>query len=427
MWEFPTPGAVVHLDVATLRDLQFTTRKSEYILGVAQAALDGTFDDLASLSNREVVERLTAIRGIGRWSADWLLARCLARPDVVAAGDLGVRKAVSFSYFESDTILSEEVVRSTADDVGRRRQPDRPSTPGHTVIRTKTHLAALAAILLALASLQPGRPAKRRPTRNWRPRPRRRDIDKRRDVDQPPLPQRLPRPGRARAPVLPSRLDQLDITRGVPSPTPSPSTCSLPTPRDQWPVVVFFHGGSWYGGAKENVEPFAACPGRSRVRRVQRHVPHRPVRWWLSAELRRTSAAPSVSPTPLPSTYGGDPERVFVAGHSAGAHLASTVLFGSRTFSEGDCARGRRDPRRRFHRARRSLRRDGFRPSPRRRGLAELSRRSPRSSRRGAHPAYLDTALMPVLLLHGTLDELVPIVQTTDFAEALGASGGTWS
>ena len=118
VWAFPEPEVVARLDVPDLRGLQFTTRKSEYIIGVAEAALDGALDDLDTLTNSEAIERLTAIRGIGRWSAEWLLARCLTRPDVVAAGDLGVRKAVSFSYHESDTILSEEVVRSTAEEWG---------------------------------------------------------------------------------------------------------------------------------------------------------------------------------------------------------------------------------------------------------------------------------------------------------------------
>lgn len=115
LWEFPSPERLAKVTVSQLRDLQFTTRKAEYIIGVAEAACEGTLDGLEALSNDEVIARLVAMRGIGRWSADWLLARCLGRPDVVAAGDLGVRKAVSFSYHSSDTILSEEVVRSTAD------------------------------------------------------------------------------------------------------------------------------------------------------------------------------------------------------------------------------------------------------------------------------------------------------------------------
>lgn len=118
VWEFPAPDNLTGVEVAELRELQFTTRKSEYIIGVAEAATEGALDGLADLSNEEVIARLVSIRGIGRWSADWLLARCLVRPDVVAAGDLGVRKAVSFSYHGSDTILSEEVVRSTADGWG---------------------------------------------------------------------------------------------------------------------------------------------------------------------------------------------------------------------------------------------------------------------------------------------------------------------
>ena len=114
VWQFPTPEVIAAADPGEIRALQFTTRKAEFVVGVGQAALEGTFDDLEDLPNEVIVERLTAIRGIGRWSAEWLLARCLARPDVVAAGDLGVRKAVSFSYLANDDILSESVVRDTA-------------------------------------------------------------------------------------------------------------------------------------------------------------------------------------------------------------------------------------------------------------------------------------------------------------------------
>ncbi len=59
-----------------------------------------------------------AIRGVGRWSADWVLARSLARPDAVAAGDLGVRKAVSYHWLGSDELLSEADVRSVVEEWG---------------------------------------------------------------------------------------------------------------------------------------------------------------------------------------------------------------------------------------------------------------------------------------------------------------------
>ncbi len=114
VWEFPDPKRLAAVDPTSLRDLQFTTRKSEYIVGVAQAAAAGALDGLQELGNEEAIRKLVELRGIGRWSAEWLLARCLARPDVIAAGDLGVRKAVSYNYRNSDELLSEEVVRDTA-------------------------------------------------------------------------------------------------------------------------------------------------------------------------------------------------------------------------------------------------------------------------------------------------------------------------
>ena len=115
---FPTPDVLAAVQPADLRELQFTWRKSEFIIGLAQHALAGELADLPSLTNVAVIERLTAFRGIGRWSAEWLLARCLARPDVIAAGDLGVRKAVSFHWVGSSEVLTESTVRTVTQDWG---------------------------------------------------------------------------------------------------------------------------------------------------------------------------------------------------------------------------------------------------------------------------------------------------------------------
>ena len=118
LWPFPRPEQLAEAAVAQLRELQFTTRKSEYIIGIAAAALAGNLDGLAKADSEEVIERITSIRGAGRWTADWLLARCLGRPDAVAAGDLGVRKAVSFLYCSASELLSEVEVRNIADRWG---------------------------------------------------------------------------------------------------------------------------------------------------------------------------------------------------------------------------------------------------------------------------------------------------------------------
>jgi DNA-3-methyladenine glycosylase II len=95
------PARIAHASVAELRALQFTTRKAEYIIAIAEAIAGGTIDlpTLAALPDDEVIARLTAIRGVGRWTAEWILARTLGRP-VVVAGDLGVRKGIGRYYLD---------------------------------------------------------------------------------------------------------------------------------------------------------------------------------------------------------------------------------------------------------------------------------------------------------------------------------------
>jgi DNA-3-methyladenine glycosylase II len=98
---FPSPAAVAGADVATLRAMQFSTRKAEYLIDLARALAEGHLDlaGLADAPDEAVIERLTAQRGLGRWTAEWFLARGLGRPDVCPAGDLGVRRAVEALCF----------------------------------------------------------------------------------------------------------------------------------------------------------------------------------------------------------------------------------------------------------------------------------------------------------------------------------------
>ena len=102
-------------DRAEIRALQFTSRKAECIVRVAEAVASGrlTLEGLAALPDEEVISRLTAIRGIGLWTAEWVLARTLGRPRVVA-GDLGVRRAVGHAYLGRATPSENEVRAATA-------------------------------------------------------------------------------------------------------------------------------------------------------------------------------------------------------------------------------------------------------------------------------------------------------------------------
>jgi DNA-3-methyladenine glycosylase II len=101
--------------VDELRALQFTTRKAEYITSLARAVVQGDLDLTALYTHpdAEVVARLVAQRGLGRWTAEWFLARFLGRP-CVAAGDLGVRKAVGAAYLQGRLPSEAEVRALTA-------------------------------------------------------------------------------------------------------------------------------------------------------------------------------------------------------------------------------------------------------------------------------------------------------------------------
>jgi DNA-3-methyladenine glycosylase II len=106
-WTFPARDRVAVATVAELRALGFSERKAEYVIGLARAELD--LDALATLPDEAVAEALTGIRGLGRWSADWFLARALARPTAWPAGDLGLRKAVERFYADGRPLTTDEV------------------------------------------------------------------------------------------------------------------------------------------------------------------------------------------------------------------------------------------------------------------------------------------------------------------------------
>jgi DNA-3-methyladenine glycosylase II len=93
---FPDRERIAAADEAELVALGFSRRKAEYVVGLARSDLD--LDGLASLDDDEIRARITAVRGLGPWTAEWFLARHLARPRAWPAGDLGLRKAAEVFY-----------------------------------------------------------------------------------------------------------------------------------------------------------------------------------------------------------------------------------------------------------------------------------------------------------------------------------------
>jgi DNA-3-methyladenine glycosylase II len=101
-YSFPTAQRLRRASEDELVALGFSRRKAEYVLGLAVEPV--ALDELAGLSDDEVKVRLVTVRGLGEWTADWFLARHLARPRAWPAGDLALRKAVVAYYPEARAI-----------------------------------------------------------------------------------------------------------------------------------------------------------------------------------------------------------------------------------------------------------------------------------------------------------------------------------
>ena len=97
-----TPGAVLRRRASTLRGCGLSERKVEYVRDLAAHFADGRVDpdSFAAMDDEAIIERLTDIRGIGRWTAEMFLIFNLLRPNVLPLDDLGLLKAVSLHYLD---------------------------------------------------------------------------------------------------------------------------------------------------------------------------------------------------------------------------------------------------------------------------------------------------------------------------------------
>jgi DNA-3-methyladenine glycosylase II len=96
VWAFPTRERIAAANEDELVEVGFMRRKASYAVGLARSDLD--LAGLASLDDDEVRVQITALRGLGPWTAEWFLARHLARPRAWPAGDLVLRKAADVLY-----------------------------------------------------------------------------------------------------------------------------------------------------------------------------------------------------------------------------------------------------------------------------------------------------------------------------------------
>ncbi len=95
---FPDPEILANLQVEDLKKLQFSRQKSEYIIGIAKDFVDGsiTKQNVCNLDNcRQMLERLKKIRGVGDWTANYVLMKSLKQMNCITYGDTGLHSAVS--------------------------------------------------------------------------------------------------------------------------------------------------------------------------------------------------------------------------------------------------------------------------------------------------------------------------------------------
>ncbi|MFD7523755.1 DNA-3-methyladenine glycosylase family protein [Paenibacillus chitinolyticus] len=111
-WLFPKPGELADVTVEELRQLQFTGKKAEYILHVAGLMDSGALSKEALLASGsyETAERtLLAIRGIGPWTAHYVLMRCLRNPAAFPIGDAGLHNALKQLLHRTQKPALEEI------------------------------------------------------------------------------------------------------------------------------------------------------------------------------------------------------------------------------------------------------------------------------------------------------------------------------
>ena len=115
--DFPRPESFLRHAPRIRREFRLSRAKAETLLLLAEAFASGELsrEALAALSDEQAIERLTAIRGVGRWTAEIALLRGLSRPDAFPAADLGVVKYLATGLLGHDAPARESQMRTFAE------------------------------------------------------------------------------------------------------------------------------------------------------------------------------------------------------------------------------------------------------------------------------------------------------------------------
>src|SRR3984885_5997967 len=112
----PSATAILGVGAPALRAAGLSSAKVSYVLALAEAQANGVID-IEAMTDRDdaaIIAELTAVRGIGLWSAQTFLIHNLARPDVLPAGDLGIRRAMAGQWQLQDLPIPSQVSHAAA-------------------------------------------------------------------------------------------------------------------------------------------------------------------------------------------------------------------------------------------------------------------------------------------------------------------------
>ncbi len=109
--DFPTPKKILERSVEELRSAGLSGAKAKYVQDLARHVLDNKleFEEFDIMSNDDIIHELVAVKGIGEWTAHMFLMFCMARPNVLPVGDLGIRNGIKKLYALDHLPSSEEI------------------------------------------------------------------------------------------------------------------------------------------------------------------------------------------------------------------------------------------------------------------------------------------------------------------------------
>lgn len=120
--KFPTASQILGTRRSKLRSVGLSNMKIEYLKDLARNMEEGRVNIklLSKMSDEDVIEHLTQVKGIGRWTAEMFLIFSLGRPDVLPVNDLGLRKGVQVAFALPELPKPKEVER-----IGKKWKPYR--------------------------------------------------------------------------------------------------------------------------------------------------------------------------------------------------------------------------------------------------------------------------------------------------------------